>query len=212
MGAIATGMYADRATDPLGVIDIGSNSGRLTVLRLEPSGHLGVVGDARRSLRLVRDLGTGPVLREKTMLQALEAVRCFQAVALGAGATRCLAVATSAVREALNGRELIDRILDETGLSVEVLDGPREAAMAFLGGVHGLPVEHGIVADLGGGSLQLAQFRDRHLVRSWSLPLGCAPLERSFPQKRSTGRRRAAATAKARSSHAHAGARAATES
>jgi exopolyphosphatase/guanosine-5'-triphosphate,3'-diphosphate pyrophosphatase len=167
----------------IAVIDIGSNSGRLTVLRLDRGGHMVVVGDARVPLRLVRDLaapGQRPRLGDRTFSHTVEAVRGFRAIANSAGALSCVAVATAAVREAANGYELADRIREQAGVEVEIIDGPREAALAFRGAIHGLPVEHGLVLDIGGGSLQLAQFRDRRLVRSWSLPLGALRLSDRF--------------------------------
>ena len=168
--------------DPLAVIDIGSNTGRVTVLRLESGAHVVVLGDARVPLRLVRDLAQSSerCLSDKTIEHTIESVRGFQAVACGAGASHCIAVATAAVRAASNGYELARRIREQTGIDIEILDGAREAALVFKGAIHGLPFEHGLVLDMDGGSLQLAQFRDRQLVRSWSLPLGALLLSDGF--------------------------------
>src|SRR5213076_2667011 len=91
-----------------------------------------------------------------------------------------VAVATAAVREASNGDELIQRARSELGIPVEIADGEEEARLGFLGAVHGLPIEHGIVLDVGGGSLQLVHFRDRQLQRSWSLKLGALRLSDRF--------------------------------
>ncbi len=164
----------------LGVIDIGSNSGRVMVARIHGAAHLDVLGDARSPLRLVRDVTRGGMLKPETIERTLSIVRGFVAVARGAGAERTVAVATAAVREASNGEELIQRARSELGIPVEIADGEEEARFGFFGAVHGLPVEHGIVLDVGGGSLQLVHFRDRLLTRSWSLKLGALRLNDRF--------------------------------
>src|SRR5207245_2785830 len=66
--------------DPLAVIDIGSNTGRVTVLRLESGAHVVVLGDARVPLRLVRDLAQSSerCLSDKTIEHTIESVRGFQ--------------------------------------------------------------------------------------------------------------------------------------
>jgi len=164
----------------LGVIDIGSNSGRVMVARVHGAAHLDVLGDARSPLRLVRDVTRDGLLKPETIERTLSIVRGFLAVANSAGAERTVAVATAAVREASNGDELIQRARNELEIPVEIADGEEEARLGFLGAVHGLPLEHGIVLDVGGGSLQLVHFRDRRLKRSWSLKLGALRLNDRF--------------------------------
>ncbi|HEV7665011.1 MAG TPA: Ppx/GppA phosphatase family protein [Chloroflexota bacterium] len=164
----------------LGVIDIGSNSGRVLVARVSSAAHLDVLGDARSPLRLVRDVARRGSLSEETIERTLRIVRGFVAVANGAGAERTIAVATAAVREASNGDELIERARTELGVTVTIADGAEEARFGFLGAVHGLPIENGIVLDVGGGSLQLIHFRDRRLERSWSVKLGALRLSDRF--------------------------------
>jgi len=174
-------MHGSTATrQTLGVIDIGSNSGRVLVARVQGAAHLDVLGDARSPLRLVRDVARDGQLRAETIERTLRIVRGFAAVASSAGAERTVAIATAAVREARNGEDLIQRARSELGIPVEIADGGEEARLGFLGAIHGLPVENGIVLDVGGGSLQLTHFRDRRLRRSWSLPLGALRLSDRF--------------------------------
>jgi exopolyphosphatase/guanosine-5'-triphosphate,3'-diphosphate pyrophosphatase len=166
--------------ETLGVIDIGSNSGRVMVARVRSAAHLDVLGDARSPLRLVRDVAKRGDLSDETMARTLGIVRGFVAVARAAGAERTMAVATAAVREATNGEAFIEHTRDELGIEVRIADGTEEAQLGFLGAVHALPIEHGIVLDVGGGSLQLVHFRDRRLCRSWSLKLGALRLSDRF--------------------------------
>jgi exopolyphosphatase/guanosine-5'-triphosphate,3'-diphosphate pyrophosphatase len=168
------------AGQTLGVIDIGSNSGRVLVARVRGAAHLDVLGDARSPLRLVRDVARDGELSSETIDRTLRIVRGFVAVATSSGAERTMAVATAAVREASNGERFIERTRDELGIPVDIANGDEEARFGFLGAVHGLPVEDGIVLDVGGGSIQLIHFRGRKLERSWSLPLGALRLSDRF--------------------------------
>jgi exopolyphosphatase/guanosine-5'-triphosphate,3'-diphosphate pyrophosphatase len=164
----------------VGIIDIGSNSGRIVVLHVGPEGHLEVLADSRAPLRLAHDLQQGSRLSASTIERTAEAVSDFMAIARGAGATRTVAVATAAVREAPNGQELLDRIRDGAGLDVRIVTGEAEARFAFVGAVHGLAATSGLVFDLGGGSLELTRFRKRAPGRSWTLPLGALSLSDRF--------------------------------
>jgi exopolyphosphatase/guanosine-5'-triphosphate,3'-diphosphate pyrophosphatase len=138
------------------------------------------LGDARSPLRLVRDVARAGALSPETIDRTLRIVRGFVAVATSSGADKTMAVATAAVREASNGERFIERTRDELGIPVDIANGSEEARFGFLGAIHGLPVQDGIVLDVGGGSIQLVHFRGRKLDRSWSLPLGALRLSDRF--------------------------------
>jgi len=156
---------------PFAVVDIGSNSGRMIVFRLRDDEHLDVLEDARASLRLARELRDDDVLGPEAIARAVEALHDFKAVADGAGATRIIAVATSAVREANDGADLVGAAR-AVGVPLEVIDAGLEAQLGFLGAVHDLPVAAGVTMDVGGGSVELTRFEDRRPGPSWSVPFG----------------------------------------
>jgi exopolyphosphatase/guanosine-5'-triphosphate,3'-diphosphate pyrophosphatase len=162
----------DAHEEPVAVIDLGSNSGRMVVFRFREAGHLDILEDARAPLRLGRALRDGDVLGDDAIDRTLEALQDFRAVAVGAGATSTLAVATSAVREAADGDVLLERARRDVGVELQIIDGDREALLGFLGSIHDLPVWGGITMDVGGGSMELTRFDDRRPVGSWTLPLG----------------------------------------
>jgi exopolyphosphatase/guanosine-5'-triphosphate,3'-diphosphate pyrophosphatase len=166
--------------DLVAVIDVGSNSGRIVVLRATPDAYLEVVADGRAPLRLARDLAGDSGLSEDAIERTARVLRDFRALADGAGATRLVAVATSAVREAPNADDLLVRVREAAGVEVTVIDGDAEARFAFAGAVNGMSVDHGMVMDIGGGSLELTRFRDRRPERSWTLPLGGLRLSDRF--------------------------------
>jgi exopolyphosphatase/guanosine-5'-triphosphate,3'-diphosphate pyrophosphatase len=156
---------------PFAVVDIGSNSGRMIVFRLREGEHLDVIEDARAPLRLARDLRESDTLGPDAIERTLEALRDFLAVANGAGATRMIAVATAAVRDAADGPDLVERAR-LLGVPLQVIDGDHEARLGFAGAVHDLPVTSGLTMDVGGGSVELVRFRDRRLEQAWSVQLG----------------------------------------
>ncbi len=156
---------------PFAVVDIGSNSGRMIVFRLRDGEHLDVIEDARAPLRLARELREDNELGPEAIERTLEALRDFRAVADGAGAARIIAVATSAVRDAADGEQLVARA-HRLGVPIQTIDGEVEARLGFLGAVHDLPVTSGFTMDVGGGSVEITRFTDRRFERSWSLPLG----------------------------------------
>jgi exopolyphosphatase / guanosine-5'-triphosphate,3'-diphosphate pyrophosphatase len=164
---------------PFAVIDVGSNSARMIVFRSRPDEHLDVLEDSRAALRLGREVGEHGALGEDAIERALDTLRDFRAIASGAGAERLIAVATSAVREASDGEVFVEGARD-LGIPLQVIDGDLEARFGFLGAVHDLPVVHGATMDVGGGSMELTTFHDRHPGRTWTLPLGSLRVSDGF--------------------------------
>ncbi len=168
------------AAAPVAVIDIGSNSGRVVVYEILPEGHLRILASSRASLRLVSDLKEDNTLSDQAINRTLDALADFHALAVGSGARKTLAVATSAIRDAANGPALLTRVRRELGLRLRIISGQEEAHYGALGALRGLPVESGVMFDLGGGSLQITLYRNRRIGREWSFPLGALRLSDTF--------------------------------
>ncbi len=92
------------------VIDIGSNSGRVTVLRVGPQDHLEVTADSRAPLRLARDIQRDAEFSDVTIDRTARVAADFVAIGRSAGADRIVAVATAAVRDSRNADALLERI------------------------------------------------------------------------------------------------------
>ncbi len=166
--------------EPVAVIDIGSNSGRVIVYRHEVGGHLQILAGSRAPLRLVPDLDQEGGIAPEALERVFEALRDFRAVARGSGVSRMVAAGTSALREAPNGAAFVRRVRRELGVEIRLLSGVEEARFGFLGAVSGLPVVSGVQFDLGGGSLQVARFHDRRLLGATSVPLGALRVSHAF--------------------------------
>ncbi|HLZ76979.1 Ppx/GppA phosphatase family protein [Phenylobacterium sp.] len=136
------------------VIDVGSNSVRLVIYRLDGRA-IWTVYNEKALAGLGRDLPTTGRLSPEGVEVALTAIRRFRALLDGWRAEDVTAAATAAVREAADGPYFLKRIREETGLNVRVLTGDEEARYAALGVIAGQPDAQGVVGDLGGSSLEL---------------------------------------------------------
>jgi len=153
------------------VIDIGSNSVRLVVYRLEGRA-IWTVFNEKVLAGLGRDLGDNGRLSPDGVQQTMAALKRFRAVLEAVAPTEIFVVATAAAREASDGPAFIERVRVETGLSVRVLSGDEEARYAALGVLAGAPQASGVVGDLGGASLELIRLEATGAGLGVTLPLG----------------------------------------
>ncbi len=148
---------ADRSESlVLAAIDMGTNSFHLIVARGTPDGGFELITIETDMVRLGRGSGEMKLLTAEAMDRGIASLKRMLAVAAGHGAT-VFAVATSAVREARNRAEFLDRVRNETGLTVDVISGIEEARLIHLGILQALEVSDKriLVIDIGGGSTEL---------------------------------------------------------
>ncbi len=146
----------------LGVLDVGSNTVHLLVVDAHRGAHPTPMHDERSVLRLSEHVGDDDVLSkegEKALLKAVQSA-CDRSEKL-----RCdefMALVTSAIREAVNGLEVLDRVQRRTGVDLQVLTGEEEARLTFLAVRRWFGWSAGrlLVLDIGGGSLELASGLD----------------------------------------------------
>jgi len=153
------------------VIDIGSNSVRLVVYRLEGRA-IWTVFNEKVLAGLGRDLAKTGRLAPDGVIQTLQALKRFRAVLEAVNPAETFAVATAAARDALDGPDFIARVKAETGFSVRVLTGEEEAHYAAVGVLAGAPDAEGVVGDLGGASLELIRLNATGAGQGVTLPLG----------------------------------------
>lgn len=160
-----------RALSRVGVVDVGSNSVRLVVFD----------GAARSPAyfyneKIMCALGEG--LSETNRLsprgreRALAALKRFATLAEGMGIMPLTAVATAAVREAEDGPEFCDEVLRETGIEIHVIAGDEEARLSAQGVLLGWPGSYGMVCDIGGSSMELADIAEGRVGRRLTSALG----------------------------------------
>jgi exopolyphosphatase / guanosine-5'-triphosphate,3'-diphosphate pyrophosphatase len=163
---------------PIAVFDIGSNSVRLVAyegLTRSPT----PIFNEKVLAGLGREVQTTGLLAPDAVEKALGALMRFRALCGTMGVKRMWAIATAACRDARNGRAFIAEAQRICGIRVDVLSGRREAELSALGVVSGMYKPDGIVGDLGGGSLELAEVHGRRIKPAVTLPLGGLALQDS---------------------------------
>jgi exopolyphosphatase/guanosine-5'-triphosphate,3'-diphosphate pyrophosphatase len=115
----------------IAALDLGSNSFHLLVADVHPDGTFVPVAREKEMLRLGDDVARHGRIPEVSVERAVAAVRRCERLADALGAREVIAKATSAIRTAANGSELIDRIEAETGVEIEVISGLEEARLVF---------------------------------------------------------------------------------
>lgn len=145
--------------DPIGVLDIGSNSIRLVVYERHARA-LTPLYNEKASAALGRGLAASGRISDKAFSAAIRAITRFALVRRVMRVQTLYILATSATREAANGARFVAEVERVTGTAVRILSGAEEAHYSALGVVAGIPGFSGVVGDLGGGSLELAALID----------------------------------------------------
>ncbi|TMM50933.1 Ppx/GppA family phosphatase [Sulfitobacter sabulilitoris] len=174
MGLFGRPLFEDpgaRALSRVGVVDVGSNSVRFVVFD----------GAARSPAyfyneKIMCALGAGlsetGTLSPEGRVRALSALRRFQHLAEGMNLPALSVVATAAVRDATDGPDFCAEVRRETGLRIWVIDGEEEARLSAQGVLLGWPGAYGLVCDIGGSSMELAEISGGRVGRRVSSSLG----------------------------------------
>ena len=141
----------------LAAIDLGTNSLHMVVVKVQPQlPTFTIIAREKETVRL-GDCGEKGSLKPEVMERAIACLRRFQGVAKTFNAEQIVAVATSAVREAPNGRDFIRRVADELDLEISLISGQEEARRIYLGVLSAMEFNNQshIIIDIGGGSTEL---------------------------------------------------------
>lgn len=166
----------------LGVLDIGSNTVHLLVANAHPGGRPSATTSDRTVVRLMRFLGPDGAIREEGIRALETAVARAVEIAKRENVDELLATATSAVREARNGQEVIDRIEAALGQKLSVLDGQAESELTYLAVRRWFGWAAGRIQllDIGGGSFELATGSEETPELATSIPLGAGRMTLQF--------------------------------
>jgi exopolyphosphatase/guanosine-5'-triphosphate,3'-diphosphate pyrophosphatase len=174
---------AASAPPPIAALDIGTNSVRMALVRLdEASGTWGVLSQHKETVRLGQDEFASNRLSPEAMERGVLVLAKFAEIARGYNASEIIAIATAALREAENRDEFIERARREAGVEVHVVPGVEEARLIYLGVASGveLGTKKGLFIDIGGGSTELIiGTQTEHLLLE-SLKLGAIRLGNRF--------------------------------
>src|SRR5687768_14455047 len=163
------------------VADMGSNSWRLVVYGYEPgTPWWSLVDEIREAVRVGAGMGEEGRLRPERIERALHTAAVFDSFCRALDIEQVEAVATSAIRDAVNGDELLGAIRKQTSREPRVLSGLEEARYGYLAIANSTTLEDGFGLDMGGGSIQALRIEGRRLSEAKSLPLGSVRVSEEF--------------------------------
>jgi exopolyphosphatase / guanosine-5'-triphosphate,3'-diphosphate pyrophosphatase len=176
------GAYKPQDTRQVAVIDLGSNSWRLVVFAYVPGAWWKRTDELYETVRIGAGLGASGRLSDEAMQRGLETLSVFErfcrANRLAPGDVH--PIATSAIRDASNRDEFIARAREATGVEIEILSAQDEARYGYVAAVNTSTLSDGVVLDLGGGSMQLIDVRERRPGAMSSFRLGAVRLTERF--------------------------------
>ena len=169
-------------TGRIAAIDTGSNAIRMGIAVRGANGRIELIERFREPVRLGHDVFTIGTLGPATMEAALGAFRQFRLILDQQRIDNCRAVATSAMREAKNGRAFAERIQEETGIRLEIISGEEEARL-IQGSIAyrvDLVGRFALLIDIGGGSVEITLCDNGRVIVAESFPIGTVRLLEMF--------------------------------
>ena len=175
MQKVSTPAALPGRSETVAVIDVGSNSIRLVIYKGPGRAPLPIL-DEKVSCGLGRGMDSSGRMSSQSVDIGLRTIRRFVNIARSIGVSEIKAVATAAVRDAANGSDFKKVVERECGIFLRVLSGAEEARLSALGTLSAIPDADGIMGDIGGGSLELAEICGGKIKNHATLPLGMIPL------------------------------------
>jgi exopolyphosphatase / guanosine-5'-triphosphate,3'-diphosphate pyrophosphatase len=166
----------------IAAIDIGTNSLHMIVVRVRPDFSFEIIDREKEMIRLGAGGLDGRALTSEAMHAALQVLSKFRRLAESHRVDKTIAVATSAVREAENGGEFLQAVMQETRIRARVITGTEEARLIHLAAVYGVgnPSETAVVVDIGGGSVEITRGIGPNVEMGRSFKLGVIRLTERF--------------------------------
>lgn len=163
------------------IIDIGSNSARLVIFEKTSKYGFHLICEQKSKVRIGEGAyAKNGYLQPIGIKRAYLTLKSFMHTIEKYQAKKTICVATSALRDAPNGKIFTQWIKKELGLSINIIDGLKEANYGAIAAVNLLPIKEGISIDIGGGSSDMALIKNGKIVDTYSLNLGTVRLKELF--------------------------------
>ena len=154
------------------VIDLGSNSVRMSINQLEKDGSYRLLEKLRATVRLSEGMTNDNFLKEEAMTRVIDAIVEFVNVARDYKCASIAAIATAALRAAANKDLFLARVKEKAQIQFEIISGEQEAYYSYLAVSKTVGIKNGVIYDTGGGSTEITLVKDGEVKRAISLPLG----------------------------------------
>jgi exopolyphosphatase/guanosine-5'-triphosphate,3'-diphosphate pyrophosphatase len=174
--------YNELTAVRIAAIDLGSNSIHMVIVEVTASGGFRVVAGEKEMVRLGAFTLSRGRLPAVAISRGLDVLKRYARLAETQGAEKIIAVATSAIREARNGEDFLDRVGREIGVWPRAITGEAEARLVYLAALHSIHLEgkRALVVDIGGGSVELALGKGSQLEWTASRKLGVLRMAEQF--------------------------------
>ncbi|MEI6702591.1 MAG: Ppx/GppA phosphatase family protein [Deltaproteobacteria bacterium] len=166
----------------IAAIDIGTNSIRCIIAEASHDGTFKILDDEKATVRLGEKLAMTGMISDDASNRAIEAIRRFRKLLDGMNVEAVEAVATSAVRTATNGKELVLRLSEELGHEIRVISGKEEAELTAASALSNFDMygKRSAMVDIGGGSVEIVMACGNHVEEFHSLDLGAVVMTDRF--------------------------------
>ena len=168
--------------EKIGIIDLGSNSARLVIVRLFGDGYFMVEDEIKESVRLGQDMDRDGFLKPQRISETIKTLKMFRKLCDASGVDNITAVATAAVRRAKNQRSFLDEIQASCGIRVSVLSESDEATLVYRGVINTMDTPKGIILEIGGGSTKIIYYNRRNILHHTTLAFGAVTLTDLFSE------------------------------
>ncbi|MBP1743207.1 MAG: exopolyphosphatase [Firmicutes bacterium] len=172
--------------EKLAIIDLGSNSVRMIIMKIYDNGSYKMIDQAKEMVRLSEGMAEDNILKPVAVQRTVEALKLFRRFIEYYDVENTIAVATAGVRNAANGEEFIAKVAAETGFKFDVIPGEMEAYYDYLGVINTIDVDDCVILDIGGGSTEIIRVEKRRVRNSVSIPFGAVNMTEKFLGKGET--------------------------
>jgi exopolyphosphatase / guanosine-5'-triphosphate,3'-diphosphate pyrophosphatase len=162
------------------IVDIGSNSSRMSIYRIENDGYCTEIKRCKNDSRLSEGMGKEKVLQTVAMNRTINALKSFKNIYSTMNNTTVITIATAAVRQAENQKSFVRKVRKKVGLNIRILSGREEAYYDYLGVVNKIKMNDYMIMDIGGASIELVRVQGRKRRDLISIPVGAVNLSERF--------------------------------
>lgn len=167
------------------IIDIGSNSMRMVVLEKSSRYAFHLINETKAKVKISEgSYENGGNLQELPMQRAFNSLKSFLNISKALKSRKIICVATSAMRDAPNSSIFVNRVRNELGLNIKVIDGAKEAYYGGVAALNLIDCDEFVTVDIGGGSTEFAVVRNRKIEYVISLDIGTVRLNELFFSKK----------------------------
>ncbi|MCX7714171.1 MAG: phosphatase [Clostridia bacterium] len=159
------------------VIDIGSNTMRLSVYKVEDT--IKTMFHKKEMVGLAGYVEDG-MLSEAGIDKAIATLLSFRKIIENICAQKVFVIATASLRNITNTRQAVEKIKKETQFDINVISGDEEAELGFIGATHNVDTQSGILIDIGGGSTEIVFYQNGKVEKTCSMPIGSLNLYAKF--------------------------------